>query len=279
MPTSDELADRLSAVEQEMRAVGGVVDHGVLDVDAELVIERGEDILIVHGPILRFLAQAVGRTDHLAHPHAAAGQEGARGSGPVVAAGGFVDPRRAAEFAPGDHADVLVQAAGVQVFDQSGDSLIELVELRRELGEVAAVPVPTAERKRDAAGPCFDQTPGQQELVHPVRAGVFAKGRGGTAAAVAIAELGVFAFEVERFGQFAGREDLEGGLGEGVEPLRRRPGARSGDGSRRSWPSRVRRSRRRSRVTPWSRISVISGPSGRNGVWAIPRKPGPPGLE
>ena len=37
---SDELADRVSAVEEEVGAVGGVVDHGVLHVDAELVIER-----------------------------------------------------------------------------------------------------------------------------------------------------------------------------------------------------------------------------------------------
>ena len=188
VPGSDQLADRVSAVEQEVGAVGGVVDHGVLDVDAELVIERGEDILIMHGPILRFLAQAVGRTDDLAHAHAAAGQEGARRPGPVVSAGGFVDARGAAEFAPGDDADILVEPAGVQIFDQGGDSLIELVELRGELGEVAAVPVPTAERERDATGARFDQTPGQQELVHPVRAGVFAEGGGGTAAAVAIAE-------------------------------------------------------------------------------------------
>ena len=131
----------------------------------------------------------------------------------MVSAGGFVDAWGAAEFAPGDDADILVQAAGVQIFDQGGDSLIELVELRGELGEVAAVPVPTAEREGDATGACFDQAPGHQELVHPVGAGVFAEGGVGTAAAVAISELGIFAFEVERFGQFAGGEDLEGGAG------------------------------------------------------------------
>ena len=190
---SDQLADWLSPVEEEVRAVGGVVDHRVLNVDAELVIKRGEDILVVHGPILRFLAQAVGRADDLAHAHAAAGQEGARRLGPVVSARGLVDAWGAAEFAPGDDADILVQAAGVQIFDQRGDSLIELVELRRELGEVAAVPVPAAEREGDATGTGFDQTPRQEELVHPVGAGVFAEGRGGTAAAVAIAEPGIFA--------------------------------------------------------------------------------------
>ena len=82
------------------------------------------------------------------------------------------------------------------------------------------MPVPTAERQRHAAGTRFDQPPGQEELVHPVRAGVFAKGRGGTATAVAIAEFRVFAVEVEGFGQLARSEDLEGGIGEGIEPLR-----------------------------------------------------------
>ena len=53
-------------------------------------------------------------------------------------------------------------------------------------------------------------------------AGVFAKGGSGTAAAVAISEFGIFAVEVECFGQLAGGKDLERGLGEGVEPLRGR---------------------------------------------------------
>ena len=50
-------------------------------------------------------------------------------------------------------------------------------------------------------------------------ASVFAERGIGTAAAVPISHSGIFAFEIERVGQFAGREDLERGLGEGVEPL------------------------------------------------------------
>ena len=99
----------------------------------------------------------------------------------------------------------------MQIFDQGGDPLIEFVELRRKLRKVAAVAVPTAERERHAAGTRLDQAPGQEELVHPVRAGVFAEGGGSTAAAVAIAELGVFALKVKCLGQFARSQDLERG--------------------------------------------------------------------
>ena len=139
-----------------MGAVGGVVDHGILDIDAELVIEGGEDVLIMHRPISRFFAQAVGRADDLSHTHAAAGQEGARRLGPMVSAGGFVDTGGTAEFAPGDDADILVEPPSVQIFDQRRNSLIKLVELRGKLGEVSAVSVPTSEGECDAPSACFD---------------------------------------------------------------------------------------------------------------------------
>ncbi len=57
---SNQLADGLAAIEQEMRTVGRVVHHRVLHVDAELVIERGEHFLIMNRAVLRFFAQAVG---------------------------------------------------------------------------------------------------------------------------------------------------------------------------------------------------------------------------
>jgi hypothetical protein len=56
--------------------------------------------------------------------------------------------RGCAEFAPGDDADILVSHESVNLHGR--DSLIELVELRGELGEVAAVSVPTAEGEGDA---------------------------------------------------------------------------------------------------------------------------------
>ena len=113
-----------------MGAVGGVVDHDVLDVDAELMIERGEDVLIMHGPILWFLAKTVGRTDDLARSHATACKQRARRLGPVVSTGRLVDAWGATELTPGDDTDILVQTASMQIFYQRGDSLIELVELR-----------------------------------------------------------------------------------------------------------------------------------------------------
>ena len=62
--------------------------HGrAAGVDAQAVVERGVDFLEVHRAVLGFRGRAVGRADHLAGAHAAAGQQGARHVGPVVAAG------------------------------------------------------------------------------------------------------------------------------------------------------------------------------------------------
>ena len=97
----------------------------VFDVDAEVVVERGEDFAEGDGAVDGVFAQAVRRADHLAGPHAAAGQQGAADLRPVVAAGVFVDLRRAAEFAPDDDRHVAIQPALVQVFDQGADALIE----------------------------------------------------------------------------------------------------------------------------------------------------------
>ena len=58
------------------------------------------------------------RADGLAGLHAAAGQQGATDLRPVVAAGAVVDPRRAAELAPGDHRHVVEHAARFEVLDQ-----------------------------------------------------------------------------------------------------------------------------------------------------------------
>ena len=91
----------------------------LVDVDAQVVVERGEDFLEVDRAVLGLGAQAIGRADDLAGAHAAAGQQGAGDVGPVVAAGVLVDLGRAAEFAPDDDRDVLVQAAVVQVLDQA----------------------------------------------------------------------------------------------------------------------------------------------------------------
>ena len=84
----------------------------------EKVVQRGVDFAEVDRAIGDLGAQAIGGADHLAGAEAAAGEQAAADLRPVVAAGVVVDLRRAAELAPGDHGDVVGQAALVQVFDQ-----------------------------------------------------------------------------------------------------------------------------------------------------------------
>src|SRR5947208_720177 len=101
-------------VEEVLGAAGGVGDGDGAGVDAEVVIERGHDVLIVNRPADGSGGVAVGFADYLAGAHSATGEQRHADSGPVVAAAVFGDRRRAAEFAPGDDRDVVDQAALVE---------------------------------------------------------------------------------------------------------------------------------------------------------------------
>src|SRR5581483_9270838 len=87
--------------DQVLRAAGGVVDERGVHVDAQVVVQRGEDFAVSDRAVGGVFAQAVGGADDLAGTHAAAGHEAATHRGPVVAARVVVDARRAAELAPG----------------------------------------------------------------------------------------------------------------------------------------------------------------------------------
>ncbi len=106
------------------RPVSLVLDEGV-GIDAEVVVNGGQDVLIGDRPAGGRAAELVGRADDLANLHAAAEQEGRVDPGPVVAAAVLVDLGRAAEFAPDDHGDVAVEPAEVDVLDQRRDAPVE----------------------------------------------------------------------------------------------------------------------------------------------------------
>ena len=86
------------------------------------MVHRREHVVVVDRVVGRLGRRRVGRADHLADLHAAAGQQGAVDPGPVVTPGLLVDLRRAAEFAPHEQRRRLVQAAHGQVFDQRRDA-------------------------------------------------------------------------------------------------------------------------------------------------------------
>src|SRR5207245_2861393 len=100
--TSHQFAHR-RMVRQVLRSSGRVVDEMRGGVEAEVLVDSGQDFAMVDRTGDGVFAQAVGGADGLAGVHTAARHKGAADRRPVVAAGAIVDPRRAAEFAPGNH--------------------------------------------------------------------------------------------------------------------------------------------------------------------------------
>src|SRR5262245_30309706 len=101
-----EFGERLF-LDEKLGAAGGIGEAGLRHVDAQVLVERGEDLLEVDGTLGGFFAEAVGGADDLADAHSAAGEERAAYVRPVVAAGLFVDARSAAELAPNNHGHVV----------------------------------------------------------------------------------------------------------------------------------------------------------------------------
>src|SRR5438128_11797592 len=99
---------------QVLRAAELVRDLVLADVEAEVVKEGGHHVAVMDRTLVGGGAVLRGGADHLPGAHAAAGQEAGGDLRPVVAAGIFVDARRASEGAPGDYRD---GPAGAEVVD------------------------------------------------------------------------------------------------------------------------------------------------------------------
>src|SRR5262245_57955364 len=76
-----QLADHFAVVEQVLWAAGGVGDGDLAGVDAEVLIERGKNVLISDGPAECGGGIAVGFADHLPGLHSAAGEDGGADGG------------------------------------------------------------------------------------------------------------------------------------------------------------------------------------------------------
>lgn len=139
-----------------------VFECRVVGVDAEVVIERGEDLLEVDRSILGVFTEAIGRADDLARPHAAARHQSAAHLWPVVASRLGVDPWSAAKFAPDNHGNVVEHVAGFQIGHQRGDGLVELAAVVSHESEIGAVAVPATVSQRDTAGARFDEPTGSE---------------------------------------------------------------------------------------------------------------------
>src|SRR6184192_4194050 len=128
--------------DEVLRPPGEVGELRGGDINSQLLVERGEDLPEMNRPAFRLLAPARRRTQHLAAPQTAPGYQSTANVGPVVAAGVSVDLRRAAEFPPSDHGNVLQQAALVQILKQRGQAEIEQGKGSPGFGKQIFVPVP-----------------------------------------------------------------------------------------------------------------------------------------
>src|SRR5579884_2374474 len=97
-----------------------------LRMDAEIVIESGENFAESHGAIAGVFTQAIGSADDLPCLHAATGQQSAAHLRPMIAASLLVDARCPPEFTPSDDRHVTEHSACVQIVDQGAKALIEL---------------------------------------------------------------------------------------------------------------------------------------------------------
>src|SRR5262249_55912377 len=114
-PASRQLEDfgnRLAFLKDRHRPAA-VILEGELGVDAHELVDGGQDVVGLDGPLHRVFALGIGGADHLAALEATAGHEHGHGITPVIApwnwnAGlALVEPRRPAEFAHDDDHDLV----------------------------------------------------------------------------------------------------------------------------------------------------------------------------
>ena len=104
----NQFSDRIAMIYKILRSTSLIGYCGRANVNAQTIVQCGEHLLIMHGPVLRHFPQSIRRTNDLPGFHAATSQQAAGHLWPVVSATVFVDSRRAAEFSPGDDADVIL---------------------------------------------------------------------------------------------------------------------------------------------------------------------------
>src|SRR4051812_5163447 len=83
---SNQLRHRPPAIHQVLRTTREIINSRLGGVDAEELVERGEDLAEVHGALCGFTAKLIGLAYHLAGLEAAAGEQSIAHARPVIAA-------------------------------------------------------------------------------------------------------------------------------------------------------------------------------------------------
>lgn len=105
---SNQPFDRLRRPWQDRHGATRAVRNETMRVNSEIVIDRGQHILIMGWLADGVSAQGVGRSDRLAHPHATTGEQGEVDRSPMVAARVFIDLRGPTKVAPNHNGDIAV---------------------------------------------------------------------------------------------------------------------------------------------------------------------------
>src|SRR5438105_5046260 len=218
---SKQLPDRLAVRKQRRTAVGGVIRNGVRVVAEEAKdsgVEVGGGDRMVGGVGARF----VGGADGLAAADAAAGEDDGVALRPVVAAGGFVDDRRAAKIAHPDDERRVEQPALRKIIEQRGEGLFHRRdEAVLQAAKIVLMRVPCDARAvdgRDEFRAMLDQPAGEQVRLAPGMA------------AVALADRRWLFREVKSTGRLTGSDQL-GGLAALQVVFGRRVGRNRASGS------------------------------------------------
>ena len=108
--------------------------------NAEMTVDRGEDVVGSGRSLCRVFALGIGCANHLTCSQTTAGEEHGIRLGPMVSpntVGILAQARRPAKFAHDDDHDSLIKIAVINIVDQCGKTLIQIREAsRHEIAEV-----------------------------------------------------------------------------------------------------------------------------------------------
>lgn len=126
---SHQLANRFTVGQHRDRAAGEVGEL-VAVVDAEVVVDRGEQVLRVERAFGGVFGFGVGGSDDLAHAESSAGNQSGLSLRPVIsaeAAVGGCHARSATELTDSDDEDFFFEPARVDVGDQSRERRVHVL--------------------------------------------------------------------------------------------------------------------------------------------------------
>ena len=120
-----QLGNHVTVFDQVLWSTAEVRQLDVTDVEPELSVERGEDLLVVDRSVLGHFGKAIGRTNDLPHLHAATSQDASGNLRPMIAATIGVDPGCPTHLSPHDDRHILFQPTFTEVVHERQKALFQ----------------------------------------------------------------------------------------------------------------------------------------------------------